>query len=115
MVETTSRTTGADTAGGGIVEVLNPACTNRAAERIPLAPRTLGSLAGKTLYLVDIGWGGPEAAYDVFQVVAERFADRFPGIATKVVRKNGFFSADDPELWDEVKEKGDACIIGISC
>ena len=34
MVETTSRTTGMDgTAGGGIVEVLNPACTNKAVER----------------------------------------------------------------------------------
>ena len=83
------------------VTVLNPACTNNAVARVPLA--------------VDIGWGGPEAAYDVFQVVAERFNDRFPGITTKVVRKNGFFAADDPELWEEIKAKGDAAVLGISC
>jgi hypothetical protein len=98
-----------------LVEVLNPACTNTTAERVPLAPRTFRSLEGKTVYLVDIGWGGPEAAYDVFQIVAERLTARFPGITTKVVRKNGFFAADDPELWDEIKEKGDAAILGISC
>jgi hypothetical protein len=115
MAQTASRSKAKNTAGGGTVQVLNPACTNKAVERIPLAPRTLGSLEGKTVYLVDIGWGGPDAAYDVFGIVAERFAERFPGITTRVVRKNGFFSADDPELWDEVKEKGDACIIGISC
>ena len=97
------------------VTVLNPACTNNAVARVPLAPRTFRSLEGKTVYLVDIGWGGPEAAYDVFQVVAQRFNDRFPGITTKVVRKNGFFAADDPELWEEIKAKGDAAVLGISC
>jgi len=97
------------------IEVLNPACTNNAVARVPLAPRTFQSLEGKTVYLVDIGWGGPEAAYDVFQIVAERLKTRFPGITAKVVRKNGFFAADDPELWEEVREKGDAAILGISC
>lgn len=100
---------------GKKLEVLNPACTNNVVARVPLAPRTSGTLAGKTVYLVDIGWGGPEAAYDVFQVVEERFKQRFPDITTRVVRKNGFFSADDPELWEEIREKGDAAVLGISC
>jgi len=115
MVETTSRRTEISETAGGAFEVLNPACANKAVERIPLTPRTLGTLEGKTVYLVDIGWGGPDAAYDVFQIIEKRFKDQFAGITTKVVRKNGFFAADDPELWDEVKERGDACIIGISC
>ena len=113
MVETRSRTV--NTPAGGALEVLNPACTNTVVARVPLAARKHRSLEGKTIYLVDIGWGGPEAAYDVFQVVEERLAARFPGIKTELRRKNGFFSADDPELWAEVKEKGDGCIIGISC
>jgi hypothetical protein len=101
--------------GNNKIQVLNPACTNNVVDRVPLTPRTFQSLEGKTVYLVDIGWGGPEAAYDVFRIVAERFQQRFPGITTKVVRKYGFFAADDPDLWAEIKAEGDAAILGISC
>lgn len=101
--------------GDSSVTVLNPACTNNTVARIPLAPRDSNSLAGKIVYLVDIGWGGPDAAYDVFQVIEDRFSGLTPSIKTKLVRKRGPFVADDPELWDEIKAEGDACIIGISC
>ena len=99
----------------GKTTVLNPACTNTMAERVPLAPRTFNSLEGKTIYMVDIGWGGPDAAYDVFQVMRDWFAEHIPSVKTILVRKNGSFRDDDPILWKEIKAKGDACIIGISC
>ena len=99
----------------GMITVLNPACTNNMAERVPLAPRPFNSLDGKTIYMVDIGWGGPDAAYDVFQVMQGWFTSHIPSVKTELVRKNGSFGMDDPDLWQEIKAKGDACIIGISC
>ncbi len=97
------------------VTVLNPACSSRMVERVPLAPRTFTSLEGKTVYLVDIGWGGPTAGYDVFDVMQEWFAKNIPSVKTILVRKKGMYGEDDPELWKKIKNEGDACILGISC
>ena len=99
----------------GKFTVLNPACSNTMAERVPLVPRTFNSLADKTIYLVDIGWGGPRAGYDVFEVMQGWFADNIPSVKTVLVKKKGSFAEDDPELWSKIKSEGDACIIGLSC
>ena len=97
------------------VTVLNPACSSTMVERVPLAPRTFTSLNNKTVYMVDIGWGGPTAGYDVFNVMQEWFAQNIPSVNTVLVRKKGSYGEDDPELWKKIKAEGDACIIGISC
>ena len=85
------------------------------AERVPLAPRTFSSLEGRTVYLVDIGWGGPRAGYDVFEVMQGWFAGNIPSVKTVLVRKKGSFADDDPELWEKIGNEADACIIGLSC
>ncbi len=97
------------------ITVLNPACSSVAAERVPLAARKSSRLDGKTVFLVDIGWGGPHAGFDVFEVMQEWFAQHIPSAKTVVVKKKGQFADDDPELWKRIKAEGDACIIGISC
>jgi hypothetical protein len=97
------------------ISVFNPACSSNLAERAALAPRGFDSLAGKTLYLVDIGWGGDQAGYDVFQVMQSWFAENIPSVKTVLVHKKGGFPEDDPDLWNTIKSDGDACIIGISC
>jgi hypothetical protein len=97
------------------ITVLNPACTSTPVERVPLTPRLYSSLEGKTVYMVDIGWGGPKAGYDVFEVMQGWFAKEIPSVKTKLVRKKGSYTEDDPELWEKIKADGDACIIGISC
>jgi hypothetical protein len=51
------------------ITVLNPACSSTTAERTPLAHRIFSSLNDKTVFLVDIGWGGPKAGYDVLDVM----------------------------------------------
>jgi hypothetical protein len=99
----------------GKITVLNPECSNTMAERVPLAPRTFTSLEGKKIYLVDIGWGGPRAGYDVFEVMQGWFAKNIPSVQTVLVKKKGSFAEDDPELWEKIKAEGDACIIGLSC
>ena len=104
-------TTGSDSK----VMVLNPACSSTMAEKAPLAQRTFSSLLDKKVFLVDIGWGGPKAGYEVFEVMQDWFARNIPSVKTELVRKKGSFGADDPELWKRIKAEGDACIIGISC
>jgi hypothetical protein len=96
------------------ITVLNPACSSSMVERVPLAPR-ITSLEDKTIYLVDIGWGGPRAGYDVFQVMQGWFAKNVPSARMVLVKKKGSFGDDDPELWKKIKAEGDACIIGLSC
>jgi len=97
------------------ITVFNPACSSTMVERVPLAPRTFSNLEGKTIYMVDIGWGGPKAGYDVFEVMQGWFAERMPSLKTILVKKKGMYSDDDPELWKKIKASADACIIGLSC
>jgi len=49
-----------------LITVLNPAMTEKLAERVPLTPR-MDTLDGKTIYLYDTQWGGPEAANSVYE------------------------------------------------
>ena len=98
---------------GGKLTVLNPAITSKMVDREPLSPR-LDTLEGKTIYMVDINWGGPDAAYSVFEEVSAWFKQNMPTVKTVIKRKAGMYTTDDPALWKEIAEKGNAAIIGIS-
>jgi hypothetical protein len=100
---------------GSKITVLNPACSSTMVERVPLTPRTFASLDNKTIFMIDIGWGGPTAGYDVFNVMQEWFKKNIPSSKTVLIRKTGGFFDDDPALWAKVKKEGDAAILGISC
>jgi hypothetical protein len=95
------------------ITVLNPAIANKMAMRAPLCPR-LDTLEGKTLYLVDINWGGPDAAYSVYEEMQAWFAKEIPSLKVVIKRKKGPYMQDDPELWKEIAKNGDAAMIGIS-
>lgn len=95
------------------ITVLNPAITGNKVDRIPLAPR-LETLEGKTLYMVDINWGGPDAANSVFEQIQAWLASHMPSVNTVIRKKQGWYEADDPDLWKEIKEGGQAAIVGIS-
>ena len=94
------------------VTVLNPAISSPMVERVPLAPRA-ATLEGKTIYLVDMQWGGPQAGYSVFEEMQKWFAKNMPSVKTVLRRTKGNMFTDDPELWKEISEKGDAAIIGV--
>lgn len=95
------------------ITVLSPAITGNKVDRVPLAPR-LDTLEDKTLYMVDINWGGPDAANSVFEQIQAWLAANMPGVKTVTRKKNGWYEADDPDLWKEIKENGHAAIVGIS-
>jgi len=96
-----------------LITVLNPAIENQMVDRMPLSPR-LDTLDGKTIYLVDINWGGPEAAYSVFEEIQSWFAQNIPSAKIVIKRKAGMYSTDDPALWKEIAKNANAALIGIS-
>jgi hypothetical protein len=96
-----------------LITVLNPAVASKMAQRIPLAPR-LDTLEGKTIYMVAINWGGPEAAMSIFEEMQAWFAKNMPSVKTVIKIKKGGYETDDPALWKEISEKSNAVIMGVS-
>ena len=95
------------------IRVLNPTPPNRMVDRVPLAPR-LDTLEGKTMFLVDIGWGGENAAPSIYEEMKAWFAQNMPSVKIEVRGIKGFYMQDQPELLKEISEKGDAAMVGIA-
>lgn len=96
-----------------LITVLNPAISSKMVERIPLAPRA-DTLEGKTIYLVDMQWGGPQAGYSVFEEMQKWFSKNMPSVKTVLRRSKGGWMGDDPELRKEIAEnKAAGVVIGI--
>lgn len=70
----------------------------------------LGTLNGKTLYLVDVGFGG---GFEFLEEVTLWLSRNVPALKTVLRRKRGNMFLDDPELWAEIKDKGHAVIFGV--
>ena len=96
-----------------LITVLNPAVTEKLAERVPLAPR-LDTLEGKTIYLVDMNYEGIGRT-PVLEEMQAWFARNMPGVKTIIKLKSGSYVADDPALWKEIAaNKGNGVIIGVA-
>jgi len=97
-----------------LITVLNPALSRQMAERVPLAPRTGETLEGKTIYLVDMQWGGPDAGYSVFEEMQKWFARNMPSVKTVLRRTSNGWMGDDPGLRKEIVDnKAAGAVIGI--
>jgi hypothetical protein len=76
-----------------------------------MAPR-LTDLKGKTIYLVDTGFGGSGKFLDQVQAW---FAERMPSVTTVRRKKTGnIFRDDTKDLWLEIKDHGQAAILGVA-
>jgi hypothetical protein len=89
--------------------VLNPLGQPPAIARVPMAPR-LDTLAGKTIYIVDIGFTDTHQLFTEMQSLLE---SRFPETTWVVRTKIGTYFDDDPKLWAEIKAQGHGMIIGV--
>jgi len=99
--------------GDPLITVLNPAVTEKLAERVPLAPR-LDTLEGKTIYLVDMNYEGIDGT-PVMGEMQKWFEKNMPGVKTVFKLKSGSYISDDPALWKEINDKGgDAVIMGVA-
>jgi len=91
------------------VRVLNPMGFPPRVSPKPMAPR-VGSLDGKTVYLVDARFDDSDLLLKQMQAW---FAAHMPGVKTKLVRLSSVYTQDDPKTWEEIKTRGDAAIIGV--
>jgi hypothetical protein len=98
--------------------VLNP--EGRLVQTVEQAPdsaaesslaKRLDSLDGKTVYLVDTGFGG---SYKFMRELESWFASNMPSVKTVRKRKpGGPFADDNDALWEEIKKRGDAAVLGV--
>ena len=91
------------------IQVLNPMGYPPKINAMRMAERP-ESLDGKTVYLVDMRFDDS----DLFLLEMQKwFAEHMPQVKTIFARKSGVHTQDDPELFQEIKEKGDAAILGV--
>jgi hypothetical protein len=95
--------------GAEKIETLNPKGTPPPIQLLPMAPR-LGSLDGKTVYLVDTGFEGGGFLLNQIQLWFNR---NMPNTTVVFKRKAGPYAEDDPALWKEIKANGNAAIMAI--
>lgn len=100
-----------------LYSVMSPQCqlVKEGRPQTPPAPavlaKRLDTLDGKVLYLVDTGFGG---SYKFMQQLQRWFADHMPSVTTIRRRKPGNVFADDTDdLWEEIKARGDAAVVGV--
>ncbi|MBN1319660.1 MAG: hypothetical protein JXA87_02360 [Thermoleophilia bacterium] len=73
--------------------------------------KRLDTLEGKTVYLVDTGFGG---SFKFMRELENWFAANMPAVKTVRKRKpGGPFADDNDTLWEEIKEQGDAAVLGV--
>ena len=95
--------------GLGKIVALNPKGTPPPVRLVPMAPR-LANLDGKTVYLVDDGFPGADSLLHQMQ---RWFSQNMPNVSPVYRKKAGAYAEDDPALWREIKDKGNAVIMAI--
>lgn len=91
------------------LSVLNPMGYPPRITQTRMAPR-LDTLEGKTVYLVDCRFDDSDLFMDQ---MARWFAEHLPGVRTVRRNKSGTHSDKDPALFQEIKERGDAVVLGV--
>ena len=93
----------------GKITVLNPVGFAPKVIRKELAPR-LGTLDGKTVYLVDCRFDDSDVFLKQMQAW---FAEQMPGVRTVFKPISSVYLHDDPATWEEIRAKGHAAIVGV--
>jgi hypothetical protein len=91
------------------ITVLNPRGQPPSIPLVPMALR-LDTLDGKTVYFIDVGFPGTNTF--IHEMMAW-FAKNRPNVKTEFRAKAGSMHDDDPKLWAEIKEKGNAVVMGV--
>ena len=97
----------------------NPSATGRTPPGVSAPPppassgaKRLDTLENKTVYLVDTGFGG---SYNFMLQLQQWFKENITSVTTVRKRKPGnVFMDDNDDLWAEIKDKGDAAVVGVA-
>lgn len=101
-------------ASDGLITVLNPGIPNKLATRYPLAP-PLDELKGKTIYMINLSWEGPDAGNYFYGAMTEWLTQRYRDIQTTVkVTADGMFGLDPAILKEMAARKADGAIVGVA-
>jgi hypothetical protein len=93
-----------------MMDLLNPLGQPETGLQTMHMAKRLPTLDGKTVYLVETGFAG---AREFMEEVQGWFTRNRPQIKI-VFRSKGYNTfANDPELWQEIKKKGDAVVFGV--
>jgi hypothetical protein len=95
--------------GSSKISVLNPLGYPPKITPKAMAPR-LGSLDGKTIYLVDPRFDDSGLFLRQMQ---SWFTEHMPSVKTKLVEMSSVYTKDDPKTWETIKANGDGAIIGV--
>ena len=90
------------------IVVMNPMGYPPTIDQLGMAPR-LDSLDGKTVYLIDVRFDDGDI---LLQQMQAWFAEHMPEVKTVFVQKSGVYTEDDPELFEELKQKANAVVLG---
>ena len=74
------------------------------------AAARLESLDGKTIYLVDCRF---DDSIELLKQVQAWLAEHMPSVKTRIVSLSATYQQDDPKTWEEIKQHGDAAIVGV--
>ena len=91
------------------VRVYNPMGYPPQIEQLGMAERP-ETLEGKTVYLVDCRFDDGDLLLGQMEAW---FNEHMPSVKTVLKSKAGVYTEDDPELFQEIKEKGDALVLGV--
>ena len=89
--------------------VMNPKGTPPPIRLVPMAPR-LDSLDGKTVYFVDVRYVGADT---FLREMMSWFSANMPKVKLEFRQKAGAYAENDPQLWEEIRQKGDAVVMAI--
>lgn len=97
-------------ASSSLITVLDPrGQPTNVVQPVPLAPR-LDTLEGKTVQLIDIGFGG---GWEFLEEMVAWFARNMPSVKTVLKHKSGIMFMDEPEMWKDAKANAHAVIFGV--
>ncbi len=105
---------GSPAVGDGLITVMNPGIANKLATRVPLAP-PIDTLQGKTIYIINLSWEGPDAANYFYGAMREWLDKHYTGVKTITkVTAEGMFGTDAGIMKEIVSSKADAAIVGVA-
>ena len=91
------------------IRVMNPMGYPPEITQLGMASRP-ESLESKTVYLVDCRFDDSDI---LMQQMQNWFAEHMPEVKTEFRSKAGVYTERDPELYEEIKSRGDAAIVGV--
>ena len=104
-----SGSVGSGTGQSGKIVVLNPTGYPPKIVQKGMAPRPT-TLEGKTVYLVDCRFDDGDI---LLRQMEAWFGEHMPSVNAVFVSKSGVYTEDDPELFNEIRERADAVILGV--